>query len=104
MTGDEREVADARSSTPDAADSSEGGPESTDRRRAIKYGALAGLAGILGVGAALQILDDGPGEGDGPPATETETEPPTLTADASDDDAARALALAATAVEGGPTR
>jgi hypothetical protein len=45
---------------------------SPDRRRALKYGALAGLVGVLGVGAAMQILGDGSGSDGVPPATETE--------------------------------
>ena len=84
MAGDERDVDDV-GSTPDSADSNGPAPESPDRRRALKYGALAGLAGIVGLGAAIRILDDGGGGGDVPPATETERPPATPTETGGDD-------------------
>src|SRR6056297_3424163 len=79
MTRDERGVDGGGSSGSDSADSNAPDPEATDRRRVLKYGALAGIVGILGVGAAARLLHAGSGEGDVPPATTTETPPATPT-------------------------
>ena len=66
---------------PDSESTAAAGPEQddepTDRRRALKYGALAALAGTVGLGTALRVLD---GDDEPSPATPTSTAGPWPTA------------------------